>query len=206
MKAMAFDSTTRAILEQTKRCTRRAAGHAVSSLRPGDLLRAVNRRQNLRPGEQARTLAVLRVEDMRLAPPLSPEEVELEGYAGKSVAFVHQILRNMYGNRPLLRVQFHYVALAAPRIVAMGTDWREVRTELDLAWRGTLQTLPRGDPRRRELRELQRLGRSEILVTPTRYSEICSSLNLDALDLWREPGAPERARRRSRRSNQLTLF
>ncbi|MFY0531523.1 hypothetical protein [Nannocystis pusilla] len=64
------------------------------------------------------------MEDIRPAPPLTPEEVELEGYAGKSVALVESILRNMYkGVRPLVRVQLR-TSRSPPRDCSLSSTAR----------------------------------------------------------------------------------
>lgn len=213
MKAMSFDATLRELLGQRKFCTRRGTAGAWK-VRPGDYLRAVARRQ-LRAGEKARTIAVLRVTDVRPAPALSDEEVALEGYAGKSVQFLETILRNMWADRPLVRIAFDYVAIAAPALREVAADRLgerpEILAELNLAWDGKLAALPRGDPGRRQLRELQRLGRTETLLLPETFALFCGSLGLEPIDLWRMPGgAPEAPRARrprsSRKNRQLQLF
>jgi len=73
MRNMSFILTTDQIRNRTKTVTRRVGW---AFLKPGDLIRAVEKCQGLKKGEKMRPLAVLRVETVRREP-LSAMEADL---------------------------------------------------------------------------------------------------------------------------------
>jgi hypothetical protein len=87
MRNMSFMLTTEQIRNRTKTVTRRVGW---TFLKPGDLVRAVERCQGLKKGEKMRPLAVLRVENVRrevlaqmtdgLSPSYGVDEVRAEGF------------------------------------------------------------------------------------------------------------------------------
>jgi hypothetical protein len=63
MRRMAFSHTAPQILDRSKTVTRRTGWR---SLKPGDLIQAVEKARGLRKGERVRSLAVLRVVNVRV--------------------------------------------------------------------------------------------------------------------------------------------
>jgi hypothetical protein len=65
MRRMAFSHTAPQILDRSKTVTRRTGWRY---LKPGDLIQAVEKSRGLRKGEPVRSLAVLRVVNVRVEP------------------------------------------------------------------------------------------------------------------------------------------
>ena len=119
---MAFTHTTPQVIERMKTVTRRTGWR---TLRPGDLVQAVEKVRGLKKGERVQPLAVLRVVSLRVEPlsrlladPLYAEdELPREGFpCWSSREFVEMFCRaNRLKNAdvPVTRIEFEYVDPAA---------------------------------------------------------------------------------------------
>lgn len=106
MRRMAFAVTTPAIEARAKFVTRRLGW---ARLRPGDLLRAVDRGR----GRAPRSLAILRVVSVRTErlDTISPEDVALEGFPGWTPAQFVAMFCESFGCAPetvVRRIAFDY--------------------------------------------------------------------------------------------------
>lgn len=127
MRRMSFALTTAQVLARTKTVTRRLA-HTWATLKPGDLLLAVDKAMGLKKGESSKVLAVVcvtRVQVEQLAD-LDAEDVAREGFPGQDVdAFVtmfaqaHGIPWDSAYQTHVRRIAFEYLTGSA-EIAAMG--------------------------------------------------------------------------------------
>jgi hypothetical protein len=111
---MTFSLTTAQVLDRSKTVTRRA-GLGWMSLRPGQLVQAVEKGMGLKRGESVNRLAVLRVRDVRLETlaSITPDDVRAEGFGDLPPHdFVAFFCRTHKGIRPtseVVRIAFDYV-------------------------------------------------------------------------------------------------
>lgn len=194
MRAMAFSATITPILSGTKTCTRREASSGAARLHPGSMIRAVDQLMGLGNGKRARTLAVLRVVNVTPAPRLTAAEVAAEGFEDKPPAFVESVLRSMYGDVPLVRVGFVYVAIAAPRLAELtnAQPLLALTREVGLAATSGLAALRRGEAACADLKALRDLAARDVLLEPEAHRRVCVELNVSPMELWRPPRAPRR--------------
>lgn len=114
MRHMAFSLTTTQVLARTKTVTRRA-GFSWMSLRPGQLVQAVEKSMGLKRGESPIRLGVIRVTDVRLEPlgAITADDVAAEGFPGMAphdfVAFFCRTHRGVRPNSEVVRIAFEYV-------------------------------------------------------------------------------------------------
>lgn len=114
MRQMAFSLTMPQVLDRSKTVTRRA-GLGWMSLRPGQLVQAIEKGQGLKRGEQVQKLAVLRIRDVRLVTlgAITPEDVRAEGFGEMAPHdFVAVFCRTHKGIGPtseVVRIAFEYV-------------------------------------------------------------------------------------------------
>lgn len=191
MRPMAFSATIGPILCAAKTCTRREASGAAARLKPGTLLRAVDRLMGIGKNGHARTLAVLRVVDVRPAPRITPAEVRAEGFEDKPVEFLEALLRKMYGDAPLVRIGFEYVAIAAPRLGELtgSQTLMALAREVGNAATSRLASLRKGEAACADLKALRDLAARETLLDPEAHRRACAALKLSPMDLWRPPRA-----------------
>jgi hypothetical protein len=122
---MSFALTTPQILDRSKSVTRRTGW---AFLKPGDLVRAIEKGRGLKNGESVRPLAVLRIVSVRQEPlhallddlEYGISEVEREGFSGAPLwgsptAFI-AFFQNTHAAKgrptlgtPLTRIEFSYV-------------------------------------------------------------------------------------------------
>lgn len=114
MRMMSFSMTQAAIADRSKTVTRRLAW---LGLKPGTLLRAVNKSMGLRRGESPVELALIRVTDVRREQleAITDDDVAREGYPKmSSEEFVARFCEAM-GCDPadvVTRIEFEYVDAA----------------------------------------------------------------------------------------------
>jgi hypothetical protein len=122
MRLMAFSLTTPQVLARTKTVTRRA-GYSWMTLKPGQLVQAVEKGMGLKKGQQVTRLAVLRIRDVRLEPlyRITPEDVVAEGFPEMTpqafVEFFCRTHRGVTAHSEVVRIAFEYAdeaALPAP--------------------------------------------------------------------------------------------
>jgi hypothetical protein len=117
MRNMSFALTTPQIRNRTKTVTRRVGW---KFLKPGDLLRAVEKSQGLKKGETVKPLAVLRVESVRrewMSDFHDHNDCVREGFPGMSPAQFRQFFMGTHGagsddDLLVTRIAFSYVESA----------------------------------------------------------------------------------------------
>lgn len=113
MRQMAFSLTTPQVLDRSKTVTRRA-GPSWMSLRPGQLVQAIEKGQGLKKGEQVHKLAVLRIRDVRLETlaAITPADVRAEGFGELAphdfVAFFCRTHKGIVPTSEVVRIEFAY--------------------------------------------------------------------------------------------------
>jgi hypothetical protein len=111
MKRMSFFYTQEQIIERTKTVTRRLGWKKV---KPGTLIKAVNKCQGLRNGEKPIIFGTIRILDVRREPlwKINKEDCKKEGfpYTGPS-DFIEMFCKSMKcdSNTIVTRIEFEYV-------------------------------------------------------------------------------------------------
>lgn len=114
MRQMAFSLTTPQVLDRSKTVTRRA-GMGWLSLKPGQLVQAIEKSQGLKKGESVQKLAVLRIRAVRLETlgAITPEDVRAEGFGDLAphdfVAFFCKTHKGVSPTSEVVRIAFEYV-------------------------------------------------------------------------------------------------
>lgn len=113
MRLMSFALTTAQVRARTKTVTRRR-GEFWMRLKPGEIMRAVEKTQGLKKGESPKLLDFIRVVDVRLErlDSITAEEVAAEGYPGETPAwFIAKFLgahRGLCSVCDVTRIAFEY--------------------------------------------------------------------------------------------------
>lgn len=122
MRNMSFALTTEQIRARTKTVTRRLGWEF---LKPGDLIRAVEKCQGLKKGEKVKPLAVLRVERVTYEP-LKRLTDDLDyGFA--------EVAREGFGDHPTLRWPTEFVSFFAATHRPCKPEWVVTRIEFSYA-------------------------------------------------------------------------
>ena len=111
MKNMSFSATTEQIRNRTKTVTRRLGWWY---LKPGQMVRAVEKCQGLKKGEKVKPLAVIRIISIRLErlDEITEADLVLEGLPNVSLpAFLNMFTRinRCYWHSKIHRIEFEYV-------------------------------------------------------------------------------------------------
>jgi hypothetical protein len=112
MRNMSFALTTAQIRNRTKTVTRRTGWRF---LKPGDVVRAVEKSQGLKKGQKVRPLAVLRIESVRREPLCYVDDLDVqrEGFpnmrAAEFMEMFERTHRGAHGFLDVTRIEFSYV-------------------------------------------------------------------------------------------------